>query len=205
MSNLIQLKDEHAQIVANNWLTVQLPPSLVEARKQAGKVVLFKLTGEETVTNEQINETVIPSNGQIIVPLRVFIARKSELETRINNREIGVWLDTHEEIADLVAVLADLNNLPIIAVHVERCADGRIFTLGTLLRSRYGFKNEMRAIGDVLRDQLFFLKRSGFDSFLIRADRNAHEAMMSLNDFSAPYQGAIDEPKPLFARYSRAQ
>ena len=205
MSNLIQLKNEHAEIVANNWLTVQLPPSLVEARKQAGKVVLFKLTGEETVTNEQINETVIPSTGQIILPLRVFIARKNTLETRIHNNEIGVWLDTHEEIADLAEVLADLNTLPIIAIHVERCADGRIFTLGTLLRSRYGFKNEMRAIGDVLRDQLFFLKRSGFDSFLIRPDRNAFEAMESLNDFSAPYQGAVDEPKPLFARYSRAQ
>ena len=63
MSNLIQLKNEHAEIVENNWLTLQLPPGLVEARKQAGKVVLFKLTGEETVTNEQINETVIPSTG----------------------------------------------------------------------------------------------------------------------------------------------
>ena len=205
MSNLIALKHGQAHIVDNNWQTVQLPPSLVEARKQAGKVVLFKLTGEETVSVEQINNTEIPKTGQIIVPLTVFIARKSELEDRINSKEIGVWLDTHEEIADLVEAVADLNTLPIIAVHVERCADGRIFSLGTLLRSRYGYKNEMRAIGDVLRDQLFFLKRSGFDSFLIRADRNAQEAMDSLNDFSAPYQGAVDEPKPLFARYIRVQ
>ena len=205
MSNLIALKNGQAHIVDNNWQTVQLPPSLVEARKQAGKVVLFKLTGEETVSVEQINNTEIPKTGQIIVPLTVFIARKSELEDRINSKEIGVWLDTHEEIADLVEAVADLNTLPIIAVHVERCADGRIFSLGTLLRSRYGYKNEMRAIGDVLRDQLFFLKRSGFDSFLIRADRNAQEAMDSINDFSAPYQGAVDEPKPLFARYIRAQ
>ena len=205
MSNLIALKHGQAHIFDNNWQTVQLPPSLVEARKQAGKVVLFKLTGEETVSVEQINNTEIPKTGQIIVPLTVFIARKSELEDRINSKEIGVWLDTHEEIADLVEAVADLNTLPIIAVHVERCADGRIFSLGTLLRSRYGYKNEMRAIGDVLRDQLFFLKRSGFDSFLIRADRNAQEAMDSLNDFSAPYQGAVDEPKPLFARYIRVQ
>ena len=205
MSNLIALKNGQAHIVDNNWQTVQLPPSLVEARKQAGKVVLFKLTGEETVSVEQINNTEIPKTGQIIVPLTVFIARKSELEDRINSKEIGVWLDTHEEIADLVEAVADLNTLPIIAVHVERCADGRIFSLGTLLRSRYGYKNEMRAIGDVLRDQLFFLKRSGFDSFLIRADRNAQEAMDSINDFSAPYQGAVDEPKPLFARYIRVQ
>jgi uncharacterized protein (DUF934 family) len=88
-------------------------------------------------------------------------------------------------------------------VHVERFADGRIFSLGTLLRSRYGFKNELRAIGDVLRDQLYFLKRSGFSSYLIRADRSATEALASLNDFTNPYQGAVDEPRPVFKRYNR--
>ncbi len=204
MSNLIQLIENTAQIVENTWLTVQLPASNVEARKQAGKVVLFKLTGEETVTDTQIADTVIPATGKVIVPLSVFIARKQTLSARIANGEIGVWLDTHELLADLVSHQQDLNALPIIAVHVERFADGRIFSLGTLLRTRYGFKNELRATGDVLRDQLFFLKRSGFSSFLLRADRSAVEALASLNDFTAPYQGAVDEPRPVFTRYNRA-
>jgi len=204
MSNLIQLIENTAQIVENTWLTVQLPASNVEARKQAGKVVLFKLTGEETVSDAQIADTVIPATGKVIVPLSVFIARKETLSARIANGEIGVWLDTHEVLADLVNNQADLNALPIIAVHVERFADGRIFSLGTLLRTRYGFKNELRATGDVLRDQLFFLKRSGFSSFLLRADRSAVEALASLNDFTTPYQGAVDEPRPVFTRYNRA-
>lgn len=204
MSNLIQLIENTAQIVENTWLTVQLPASNVEARKQAGKVVLFKLTGEETVTETQIADTVIPATGKVIVPLSVFIARKETLSARIANGEIGVWLDTHEVLADLVSSQPDLNALPIIAVHVERFADGRIFSLGTLLRTRYGFKNELRATGDVLRDQLFFLKRSGFSSFLMRADRSATEALASLDDFTAPYQGAVDEPRPVFSRYNRA-
>lgn len=207
MSNLIQLNNgldsDDASIVENTWVTVQLPASNVEARKQAGKVVLFKLTGEETVSEAQIAQTVIPPEGKIIVPLSVFIARKSELLSRISKGEIGVWIDTHELIADLVEHQADLNVLPIIAVHVERFADGRIFSLGALLRTRYGFKNDLRAIGDVLRDQLFFLKRSGFTSYLIRADRSAVEALASLKDFTAPYQGAVDEPRPVFARYNR--
>lgn len=204
MSNLIQLiNNGAASIVENTWVTVQLPPSNVEARKQAGKVVQFKLTGEATVTETQIADTVIPTTGKIIVPLSVFIARKDELLTRIPNGEIGVWIDTHEVLADLVNDQTDLNVLPIIAVHVERFADGRIFSLGTLLRTRYGFKNELRAIGDVLRDQLFFLKRSGFNSYLIRADRSANEALASLKDFTAPYQGAVDEPRPVFTRYNR--
>ncbi len=204
MSNLIQLTNGKAHISDDDWQLVKLPASQVEARKQAGKIVLFKLTGEKTVSDEQIANTVIPAHGKIILPLTVFIARKAELQTRLSKNELGVWLDTHEVLHTLIENQADLNALPIIAVHVERFADGRIFSLGTLLRTRYGFKNDLRAIGDVLRDQLFFLKRSGFSSFAIRADRNATQAMISLNDFSTPYQGAADEAQPAFRRYHRA-
>ena len=58
-------------------------------------------------------------------------------------------------------------------------------------------------MGDVLRDQLFFLKRSGFNSYLIRADRSAVEALASLKDFSQPYQGAVDIEQPAWRRLSR--
>lgn len=204
MSHLISLINGVASITDNAWTCVKLPASLVEERRQAGKVVLFKLTGENTVTEAQVTGTVIPATGKIIVPLSVFIARKAELLTRINQGEVGVWIDTHEVIVDLIAVQADLNSLPIIAVHVERFADGRIFSLGTLLRTRYGYTNELRAFGDVLRDQLFFLKRSGFTSYQIRADRDANDAISGLQDFTKPYQGAVDEPRPVFKRYNRA-
>ena len=203
MSNLIQLNGDDASIVENDWTLVNLPASQAEQRVQAGKVVLFKLTGEESVTAEQVSNTLIPATGKIIVPLTVFIARKNELASRINAKEVGVWIDTHEVVEHLIENQADINALPIIAVHVERFADGRIFSLGTLLRTRYGYKNELRAIGDVLRDQLFFLKRSGFSSFEIRADRSAEDALASLKDFTTPYQGAVDEPQPVFKRYNR--
>ena len=203
MSNLIQLNNGIASIVENLWQCVELPASLAEERKQAGKVVLFKLTGENVVTPEQIAGTKIPATGNIIVPLSVFIANKDAMLSRIDAASAGVWLDTHETLESLIETVGDINKLPIIAVHVERFADGRIFSLGTLLRTRYGFKNELRAFGDVLRDQLFFLKRSGFTSFLIRADRSAEDALASLNDFSQPYQGAVDEPQPIFKRYNR--
>ena len=209
MSNLIALKDGIASIVKDEWTIVQLPASQAEQRVQAGKVVLFKLTGEQTVTPEQIAATEIPVTGNIILPLSVFIAKKDALASRTDNGLQGIWpgiwLDTHEKLEDLIAAVGDINKLPIIAVHVERFADGRIFSLGTLLRTRYGYKNELRAFGDVLRDQLFFLKRSGFTSFLIRADRSAADALQSLDDFSQPYQGAVDEPKPVFLRYNRGE
>ena len=203
MSNLIKLNNGVASLVEDDWALVQLPATQVEERKQAGKVVLFKLTGEPTVTEAQIADTVIPATGKIILPLSVFIARNSEIKDRIAQGEIGVWLATHELLENLTQQQTDLNALPIIAIFVERFADGRIFSLGNLLRTRFGFKNELRAFGDVLRDQLYFLKRSGFTSYLVRADRSAQEAIASLSDFTKPYQGAVDEPRPVFKRYNR--
>lgn len=199
-SNLIR----NNQIVDNEWITVHLPQLGEEVvRKQAGKVVLFKLTGEVTSTPEQVAATVIPSSGKIIVPLSVWIARKAELADRFAKGEIGLWLATHEVLETLVQSVPEINALPLIAVHVERFADGRIFSIGNLLRTRYGYKNELRAFGDVLRDQLFFLKRCGYDSYLIRADRSAEDALASLKDFTEPYQAAVDVNQPIWRRVNR--
>ncbi|MCB4811589.1 DUF934 domain-containing protein [Methylovorus menthalis] len=200
MSNLIL----GTSIVEDEWNLVKLPVLGEETvRKQAGKVVLFKLTGEKTYSEEQIAATVIPATGKILVPLSLWIARRAELESRLTAGELAIWLDTHEVLADLVSAFDDINQLPLIAVHVERFADGRIFSIGNLLRTRHGYKNTLRAFGDVLRDQLFFLKRCGFDSYLIRADRSAEDALASLKDFSQPYQGAVDDKQPVWRRVSR--
>lgn len=204
MSQLIQL-DSHGQasVVPDLWTRVIPPPPAEESvRKQAGKVVLFKLTGEATYTADQIAKTEIPASGKILLPLTVWQGHKQSLQARMAAGEIGIILATNEPIEALHAEFSDLNSLPLIAIYVERFADGRIFTLGNWLRTRYGFKNELRAIGDVLRDQLYFHKRSGFNSFLIRADRSAEDAIASLNDFSQPYQGAVGDV-PVWRRIQR--
>ena len=199
-SNLIRAN----VIAADEWTCVMLPaPAEETVRMQAGKVVLFKLTGEASATPEQIAATQIPASGKVLVPLSVWLARKQELAGRLAKGELGVWLDTHELIESLVESEADLNAFPLIGVHVGRSADGRIFSIATLLRTRHGYNNELRAFGDVLRDQLFFLKRCGFNSFLIRADRSAEEAIASMKDFSAPYQGAVDDQLPVWRRIDR--
>jgi uncharacterized protein (DUF934 family) len=192
-------------IVADEWTYVTLPVVAEETvRKQAGKVVLFKLTGEVTTTPEQIAGTRIPAKGKVLVPLSVWLARREELADRLAQGELGIWLATHELIEPLIEAQPDLNVFPIIAIHVERFADGRIFSIATWMRTRYGFKNELRAFGDVLRDQLFFLKRCGFSSFLIRADRPAQDALASLKDFTEPYQGAVDITQPVWRRINRS-
>ncbi|CEN55809.1 DUF934 domain-containing protein [Candidatus Methylopumilus turicensis] len=199
MSNLIK----YNAIVADEWTRVT-PPTLGEetVRKQAGKVVLFKLTGEETFSAEQIAATQIPA-GKVLVPFAVWRTNKDALASRVSQGEVGLLIATHEAIEDVITEVKDINAFALVAVYVERFADGRIFTIGNLLRTRYGFKNELRAVGDVLRDQLFFLKRSGFNSYLIRADRSATEALASLKDFSEPYQGAVDIAQPAWRRTNR--
>lgn len=90
--------------------------------------------------------------------------------------------------------------LDLIAVHFPKFADGRGYSTASLLRLRYGYTGELRAFGDVGRDQLFYLARVGFDSFLISEGRDAAAALCSFDDFSEVYQSATDQSLPLFRR-----
>jgi uncharacterized protein (DUF934 family) len=191
------------RIVEDDWETIMLPKIDVEVKKQAGKVVMFKLTGDDSPTPEQVNNTKFPDSGNVILPMKVFLKHKSQLQTRLKNKEIGIWIDTHEEIESFIEEIKDINAFPILAIRVGKFADGRIFSLGSQLRTKFKYKNILRAFGDVLRDQLFFLKRTGFDSYLIREDRNANDALNALKDFTLPYQGAINDPMPAWKKVNR--
>jgi uncharacterized protein (DUF934 family) len=65
---------------------------------------------------------------------------------------------------------------------------------------RFGYSGELRAIGDILKDQLYFYKRVGFDSYALRADLNIEEAVAHLNDFSDAYQVSNSLQEPVFLR-----
>jgi phosphoadenosine phosphosulfate reductase len=99
--------------------------------------------------------------------------------------KIGVWITG---ALDPKLLEPDVPFLALIAIKFEKFADGRGYSSAALLRSRYGFKGELRAIGDVLRDQIFYMKRAGFTSYQIRADKSAEAALASFQDFSMAYQ-----------------
>ena len=135
----------------------------------------------------------VAESGDIIVPLAVWLDCRHALLSR--PARLGVWLDGDDEptlIAD------DLGNFGVIAVNFAQFADGRGYSLGRLMRERYGWRGELRAVGDVLRDQLFYLSRSGFDAFQLRPDADPHAALPSLRDFTAAYQAAADGRLPRF-------
>ena len=133
--------------------------------------------------------------GPTLIPLTVWQARRSEIASA--GAPIGIWLDSHEgpeTIAD------DLARFTVIGVNFPKFTDGRGYSIARLLRERYGYRGELRAIGDVQQDQLFLLKRCGFDAFAVRADKDIRTALAGLDDFSETYQAAVDQPLPLFRR-----
>jgi uncharacterized protein (DUF934 family) len=132
---------------------------------------------------------------RLIVSLKTWNAKREEILAR--GGQLGLLLEGTDEPE---AIAADVSRFDVIAINFAKFTDGRGYSLGRLLRERYGFRKELRAVGDVLQDQLFYLKRSGFNAFAIRADKNIDAALKSLNDFSETYQGAWDQPLPLFKR-----
>ena len=90
--------------------------------------------------------------------------------------------------------------LELIALNFPSFADGRAYSSARELRNNLGFKGEIRAIGDVLRDQLFYMARCGFDAFLLRDDQNVETALGAFDDFKDGYQVSVDKPLPLFRR-----
>ncbi len=137
----------------------------------------------------------LPNSDSIIVPLALWLEHSHALKARDGG--LGVWLDSDEEVE---SIAGDLDQFQVIALNFPVFSDGRNYSNARLLRDRYQYKGEVRAIGDVLRDQLFFMQRCGFDAYALRADRNAEDALESLKDFSNCYQAATDQPLPLFRR-----
>jgi len=150
---------------------------------------LVKLAEGETAVT-----AALPA-GALIVPLAVWQARKTELQSR--STPVGVWLDVTEGPE---AIAGELAAFAVIGVNFPKFTDGRGYSTARLLRERYGYRGELRAIGDVQQDQLFLLKRCGFDAFAVRADKDIRTALAGLDDFSETYQAAVDQPLPLFRR-----
>jgi uncharacterized protein (DUF934 family) len=124
----------------------------------------------------------LPDSQAVIVPLAFWLAWRAALVAR---GEVGVWLAPADDPA---ALAEDAARLPLIAIDFPIFSDGRGYSHARLLRERYGFAGELRAVGDVLRDQLYYLSQCGFDAFVIRHDRNAVDALKGLSDFSDGYQ-----------------
>lgn len=133
--------------------------------------------------------------GDISVPMNLWLDHKSELQQR--NTKVAVQIAADEFPEDFVEEYADIDMivLPMVS-HV----DGRSYSHAYKLRTRFGFKGEIRAIGDVKYDQLDFLTRSGCNAFELPASENLETALNAFKEFSDVYQPSADNGGLIFAR-----
>lgn len=142
----------------------------------------------------EASEVAVPA-GQVIVPLSVWKAQQAQLSQR---SDVGVWLDSDEVAEDIGE---DANRFAVIGVNFPGFMDGRAFSTARILRERYGFKGELRAVGNFIRDQLCYLRRCGVNAFAFaKPETDLEAALKSLNDFNEYYQASVDQPLPLFRR-----
>lgn len=139
----------------------------------------------------------LPATGNLIVPLAFWLKERAALANRVG--KTGVWLKGQDDPAQLQLENAPAT-LPVIAVEFAQFVDGRGYSIGRLLRERYGFKGELRAFGEILRDQIPYLTRCGFNAFVLKEGKSLEDALHAFDDFSDAYQNAVDQPVPYYRR-----
>jgi uncharacterized protein (DUF934 family) len=151
--------------------------------------------------------TAVPPEGDVIVSLALWNQEWNKERGQEpgsaafagRSGKVGVRLRSSEAPEDIVA----LQQLPLIAIEFPSFTDGRGYSNARLLRDRFHYRGELRAVGDVLRDQLFYMARCGIDSFALKAGKDIEGALAAFQDFSVTYQPSADEPRPLFRRVHR--
>jgi len=128
---------------------------------------------------------------------RLIIGRRVASETPSSPDGKVVRLAPADDPASVADELATASR---VEVSFPKFGDGRGFSIGRLLRERYDYRGELRAVGQITRDHLFFLESCGFDAFELREGEDASQALAAFSDFSESYQASATRPLPLFRR-----
>ena len=134
-----------------------------------------------------LDDGPVPEEGAVLLPAARFLADAQELAGRTG--QTGVIWPNDRDIGELSPWL---DRLSLVALVFPIFRDGRAYTQARLLRERYRFRGELRATGDVLRDQFLLLHRSGFDSFDVKKAEDAHAFIAAIHRYSVFYQPAAD-------------
>jgi uncharacterized protein (DUF934 family) len=139
------------------------------------------------------DDEYLPEAGDIIVSYARWQHERELLTSR--SGKLGICINGDVKPSALVA---DLPYFALIALEFPKFVDGRCFSHARLLRERYHFAGELRAIGDVWRDQLFYMRRCGIDSFAVREDKDMQDALKAFSEYTVTYQPAADGAPPIY-------
>jgi uncharacterized protein (DUF934 family) len=180
-NRIIRIVDGAPRVVDDTWLGVDTAAALEAVAASAGAAGGDGHTGRG-----------------LLLPLALALAQGERLATL---GRVGVSLAPTDDPA---AALPLFGAIALIGVQFPKFTDGRGYSSAVLLRTRLGWRGELRALGDVLQDQLFALRRVGFDSFALRADRDPQTALQAFGTFTGVYQGSVEPPLPPYARRAPA-
>ncbi len=158
------------------------------------------LRRHEVVADDWVHLGEVPEGTApqaVIVPLAEF--RKDVAKWQAFTGRLGLRVAPADRVEDFAA---DLPRVSLVAVEFPSPGDGRGYTTGRLLRLRYGFQGELRAVGHVKRDQIFILQRTGFDAFEVTPAEDLAAAAVYLKRYSVAYQPGAPTPAIQQQRYS---
>jgi uncharacterized protein (DUF934 family) len=149
----------------------------------------------QLIDKETAIEELQLDDKQIIIPLKLWLELSETFAGHVEH--IGIWFDSDEN-PDLLDT--DPNKFSVIALNFPSFRDGRSYSHAAILRQQLNFEGDLRAIGDVQRDQLSYMLSCGFSSFLVPETAEAEIMLTGFNDFSENYQSSVTRPVPLFRR-----
>ncbi len=142
-----------------------------------------------------VGDAPVPDSEAVLVPAARFLADSAELAAR--EAPTGVIWPNDQPVGQLAQHLA---RLALGALHFPSFRDGRAYSQARLLRERYGFCGELRATGQVLRDQFILLLRAGFDAFEVSKDADADAFPQAIARYSVLYQPDSIDQTPILQR-----
>lgn len=133
------------------------------------------------------------ANENSMVAAQQWLAEKDSI-----GKVAGIWLEAGDGTEILEGI--NLNQFDVIGIHFPAFADGRGFSYARLLRERFNYQGEVRALGSFIPDQLGYLLRVGFNSFQFAEEVDLEKALLLHKPFSVAYQGDVADPRPIFLR-----
>jgi uncharacterized protein (DUF934 family) len=140
------------------------------------------------------DDAELPASGQPIVTLARYKTAGSQLHERYPR--LGVRVPSDKLPEDI----PQIDKLALIAIEFPKFTDGRGYSVGRMLRDRHKFTGELRAVGWVLRDNLFYMERCGFDAFELKPGKPLESALQAFGELSNTYQTATDQKLPIYRR-----
>jgi uncharacterized protein (DUF934 family) len=142
-----------------------------------------------------LDDAAIPNDGAVLVPAARLLADAGEFALRAGQTGV-LWLNDR----DVSELAPHLDRVALVALVFPNFKDGRAYSQARILRERYHFRGELRATGQILRDQFLFLHRAGFDGFEVSKPADAAAFVETVARYSVFYQPAADGRLPAFRR-----